>query len=103
MEYQKYKIESIFQKEIKEEFSYVLFLVNAPSVFGFRETEKKYSKIIINKKKKTEEKKYFYYSNICVKCQSSKGEYIYIDKNIFYKQILCFRLFKKIHEKIIKY
>ncbi len=87
MEYQKYKIESIFQKEIKEEFSYVLFLVNAPSVFGFRETEKKYSKIIINKKKKTEEKKYFYYSNICVKCQSSKGEYIYIDKNIFYKQI----------------
>ena len=86
MENQKHKIESIFQRFINEEFSYILFLVNAPSIFGFRETEKKISKIIINTKQ-TKEKINYYYSNICVKCHSSKGEYIYIDKNIFYKFI----------------
>ena len=84
---QKYKIERLFQRDINEEFSYILFLVNAPSIFGFRETETKISKIIINEKKKTKEKIHEYISNICVKCNSSKGEYIYIDKNIFYKYI----------------
>ena len=87
MEYQKHKIESIFQRFINEEFSYILFLVNAPSIFGFRETESKKAKIIINEKKKTKEKIYVYHSNICVKCNTTKGEYIYIDKNIFYKHI----------------
>ena len=87
MEYQKNKINIIFQRFVGEEFSYVLFLVNAPSIFGLRETETKIPKIIINEKKKTKEKIYLYHSNICVKCHSSKGEYIYIDKNIFYKHI----------------
>ena len=87
MEHQKYKIDRLFQKEINEEFSYILFLVNAPSIFGFKETEAKISKIIINEKKKTKEKIYVYNSNLCVKCYSMKGEYIYIDKNIFYKHI----------------
>jgi hypothetical protein len=86
MGYQQPKIETIFQRYMDEEFSYTLFLVNAPSIFGFRETEKKISKIIINTKQ-TKEKINYYYSNICVKCHSSKGEYIYIDKNIFYKFI----------------
>ena len=35
----------------------------------------------------TKDKIYYYQSNIYVKCSSSKGEYIYIDKNIFYKFI----------------
>ena len=87
MEYQKRKINMIFQRFVGEEFSYILFLVNAPSIFGLRETETKIPKIIINEKKKTKEKIYEYHSNICVKCHSSKGEYIYIDKNIFYKYI----------------
>ena len=87
MEHQKHKIESIFQRFINDEFSYILFLVNAPSIFGFRETESRKTKIIIDEKKLTKEKIYVYHSNICVKCHSSKGEYIYIDKNIFYKHI----------------
>ena len=87
IEAQKYKIESILQRDIKKEFSYVLFLVNAPSIFGFRETEKKKTKFIINQKKRIKEKTYVYYSNFSVKCHISKGEYIYIDKNIFYKHI----------------
>ena len=84
--YQQHKIETIFQRYIDEEFSYTLFLVNAPSIFGLRETEKKISKSIINSKM-TKDKIYYYQSNIYVKCSSSKGEYIYIDKNIFYKFI----------------
>ena len=87
MERQKNKIETIFQRYINDEFSYILFLVNAPSIFGFREIESRKTKIIIDEKKQTKEKIYVYHSNICVKCHSSKGEYIYIDKNIFYKHI----------------
>ena len=87
MENQKHKIESIFQRYINEEFSYILFLVNAPSIFGFRETELRKAKIIMNEQKNIKEKIYVYHSNICVKCHSSKGEYIYIDKHIFYKHI----------------
>ena len=87
IEAQKYKIEGLFQRDIKKEFSYVLFLVNAPSIFGFRETEKKKTKFVINQKKRIKEKTYVYYSNFSVKCHISKGEYIYIDKNIFYKHI----------------
>ena len=85
--FQKSKIDIIFQKFIKEEFTYILFLVDAPSIFGFRLTEKKLSKIIINDNNKTEEKINLYYSNFNVKCHSIKGEYVYIDKNIFYKYI----------------
>ena len=84
---QKSKIERLFQKDINEEFSYILFLVNAPSIFGFRPTEKKISEIVINNKENTTETVNIYYSNFCVKCYSSKGEYVYIDKNIFYKHI----------------
>ena len=87
MNLQKSKIERLFQKDINEDFSYVLFLVNAPSIFGFRPTEKKKSQIVINKKDNTTETINIYYSNFCVKCYSSKGEYIYIDKNMFYKHI----------------
>ena len=84
---QKQKIESLFQKDINEEFSYILFLVNAPSIFGFRPTEKRRTKFIINNKENTTETINIYYSYFCVKCYSNKGEYIYIDKNTFYKQI----------------
>ena len=84
---QKNKIERLFQKDINEEFSYILFLVNSPSIFGFRPCEKKKSKIVINNKENTTERINIYYSNFCVKCYSNKGEYIYIDKNIFYKHI----------------
>ena len=85
--FQKSKIDIIFQKYIKEEFTYILFLVNAPSIFGFRLTEKKLSKVIMNDNNKTEEKINLYYSNFNIKCHSIKGEYVYIDKNIFYKYI----------------
>ena len=85
--YQRTKIERLFQKDINEEFSYILFLVNAPSIFGFRTTERKKTKIVINNKENTTETINIYYSNFCVKCYSNKGEYIYIDKNIFYKHI----------------
>ena len=84
---QKTKIERLFQKDINEEFSYILFLVNAPSIFGFRPTEKKKSEIVINNKENTAQTINIYYSNFNVKCYSTKGEYIYIDKNIFYKHI----------------
>ena len=77
MEKQRRKIFFLFQKYLNEEFSYVLFLVNAPSIFGFRETEK----MIIKEKNK------IYYSNINIKCQSLKGEYVHINKKIFYKFI----------------
>ena len=87
MEEQNHKIESIFQRVMNEDFSYILFLVNAPSIFGFRETEKKKTKLVMNQKKRVKEKAYVYYSNISVKCHTAKGEYIYIDKNIFYKHI----------------
>ena len=87
MNYQKQKIERLFQKDLNEEFSYILFLVNAPSIFGFRTTEKKKSKIVVNNKDNTSENVNVYYSNFCVKCYSNKGEYIYIDKNMFYKHI----------------
>ena len=87
MNYQKSKIERFFQKDISEEFSYVLFLVNAPSIFGFRSTERKKTKIVINEKENMKEEINIYYSNFCVKCYSNKGEYIYLDKNIFYKHI----------------
>ena len=87
MNYQKPKIERLFQKDLYEEFSYILFLVNAPSIFGFRTTEKKKSKIVENSKDNTSETVNIYYSNFCVKCYSNKGEYIYIDKNMFYKHI----------------
>ena len=87
MNFQKSKVDRLFQKDINEEFSYILFLVNAPSIFGFRQTEKKKPKIVINSKDNTTETINVYYSNFNVKCFSSKGEYIYIDKNMFYKHI----------------
>lgn len=87
MNYQKSKIERLFQKDLHEEFSYTLFLVNAPSIFGFRTTERKKSQIVVNDKDNTSEIVNVYYSNFCVKCYSNKGEYIYIDKNMFYKHI----------------
>ena len=87
MNSQKIKIDRLFQKDINEQFSYVLFLVNAPSIFGFKPTERKNLKIVEKKEENNGDKINYYYSNFCVKCYSSKGEYIYIDKNIFYKQI----------------
>ena len=87
MNFQKSKVDRLFQKDINEEFSYILFLVNAPSIFGFRQTERKKPKIVINNKDNTTETINVYYSNFNVKCFSSKGEYIYIDKNMFYKHI----------------
>ena len=100
MNYQRSKIESLFQKDINDEFSYILFLVNAPSIFGFRPTERKNTKIIVNNKENSKEKINVYYSNFCVKCYSSKAEYIYIDKNMFYKHIYGMDSFVQAQTKI---
>ena len=52
---------------------YKLFLINSSSIFGFRENEKK--------------QKDNYISFFEIKCTSSEGEYILLDKKIFYRQM----------------
>ena len=52
---------------------YKLFLINSSSIFGFKEKEKK--------------QKDNYISFFEIKCTSSEGEYILLDKKIFYRQM----------------
>lgn len=79
---QKAKIEKIFGNEFYKNEEYKLLLIDSPSTFGLRETEEK---III--KDNTGNLTYRYISYYDLKCNSLKGEYILIDKIIFYRQI----------------
>ena len=79
---QKAKIEKIFGNEFYKNEEYKVLLIDSPSTFGLRETEEK---IVI--KDNTENLTYRYSSYYDLKCNSLKGEYILIDKNIFYHQI----------------
>ena len=65
-----------YTKNIDENINdniYKLFLINSSSIFGFRENEKK--------------QKDNYISFFEIKCTSSEGEYILLDKKIFYRQM----------------
>ena len=68
------KIEKLFgdDKNINNENK--LFLINSSSIFGLKETERKNGK---NE----------YLSFYDIKCTSSEGEYVLLDKRIFYRQI----------------
>ena len=88
------KISRLFQKTINDVFTQVLFSISAPSIFGLRSTEKKKYEYV-----KTS-RNYNYISNCTIKCISQKGEYVYIDKNIFYKQI--FSTDSSVKEETIK-
>ena len=78
----KNKIEKLFGpkniKNINEDINdniYKLFLINSSSIFGFKENEKK--------------QKDNYISFFEIKCISSEGEYILLDKMIFYRQMFA--------------
>ena len=70
------KIEKLFginnTKNIND-IIYKLFVINSSSIFGFKESEKK--------------EKEDYVSFLEIKCISSEGEYILLDKRIFYRQM----------------
>ena len=85
---QKRKITKIFGENINKEFEYKIFVVNPPNIFGLKETEKFCS----------EDENHFY-SFFNVKC-ISKGQYLSVDKNIFYKQIYNNEIFIKEKTKI---
>ena len=74
---QEKKIERILGEENFKVKEYKLLLINSPSVFGLRETEEKI--IDLNK--------CYYKSFYDIKCISLTGEYIGMDKNIFYPKI----------------
>ena len=67
------KIEKLFGDDKNINYEHKLFIINSSSIFGLRDTEKK------------EENKYLSFYDI--KCISSEGEYVLLDKNIFYRQI----------------
>ena len=70
------KIEKLFgPNNIKNinDIIYKLFVINSSSIFGFKETERK--------------EKEDYISFLEIKCISSEGEYILLDKRIFYRQM----------------
>ena len=66
------KIEKLF-KNIPNDIIHKLFVINSSAIFGFKETEKQI---------KDDYKSFFE-----IKCSSSEGEYVLIDKKIFYRQI----------------
>ena len=70
------KIEKLFgpnnSKDIND-LIYKLFVINSSSIFGFKESEKK--------------EKDDFVSFLEIKCISSEGEYILLDKKIFYRQM----------------
>ena len=68
------KIEKLFGKNKDINKEHKLFIINNSGIFGLRETEKK------------EENENFL-SFFDIKCISSEGEYILLDKKIFYRQI----------------
>ena len=79
---QKYKIEKILGSEMYKNEEYKILLIDSPSTFGLREVEEK-----IKKQDKVGNISFQYMSYYDVKCNSLKGEYKLIDKNVFYKQI----------------
>ena len=79
---QKQKIEKILGVEMCKNEEYKILLIDSPSTFGLREVEEK-----IKQEDKAGNISYQYISYYDVKCNSLKGEYIIIDKNIFYRQI----------------
>ena len=66
------KIEKLF-KNNPNDIIHKLFVINSSAIFGFKETEKQI---------KDDYKSFFE-----IKCSSSEGEYVLIDKKIFYRQI----------------
>ena len=66
------KIEKLF-KNIPNDIIHKLFVINSSAIFGFKETEKQI---------KDDYKSFFE-----IKCSSSEGEYVLIDKKIFYRQM----------------
>ena len=85
---QKRKISKIYGESINKELEYKIFLVNPPNIFGLKETEKFCSKGENN-----------YYSFLNIKCVS-KGQYLSVDKTIFYKQIYSNEIFVKEETKM---
>ena len=68
------KIEKLFGEDKEINYEHKLFINNSSSIFGLKETEK-------------EDDKNHYISFYDIKCSSSEGEYVLIDKRIFYRQI----------------
>ena len=79
---QQKKIEKIFGNEMNKNEEYKILLIDSPSTFGLRETEEKKT-FVVN----SENSSQCYLSYYDLRCNSLKGEYISIDKNIFYKQM----------------
>ena len=80
LNYNKRKIQKLLQpsnyKNIDEDVNdaiYKLFIINSSSLYGFKENDKTF--------------KDNYISFFEIKCTSSEGEYILLDKKIFYRQI----------------
>ena len=67
------KIEKLFGENKDTEYEHKLFIINSSSIFGLKETEKE------------ENNKFISFYNI--KCISSEGDYVLLDKKIFYRQI----------------
>ena len=68
----KNKIEKLF-KNNSNDIICKLFVLNSSAIFGFKETER--------------QKKENFSSFFEIKCSSSEGEYVLLDKRIFYRQI----------------
>ena len=80
---QQSKIEKIFgNNNMNKNEEHKLLLIDSPSTFGLRETEEKKT-FIVDKEISSQ----CYLSYYDLKCNSLKGEYISINKNIFYKQM----------------
>lgn len=82
MKEQEIKIQKFIGNEIHKIEEFKILLIDSPSTFGLKETEEK-----ITVKDKAGNISYHYMSYYDVKCNSTKSEYIIIDKNAFYKQI----------------
>ena len=74
---QKSKIERLFPQEIMKKEEIKVILVNSPSIFGLRETEEKV----------VSEENTFYKSFYDIICTRMIGDYILLDKKIFYGRI----------------
>ena len=69
----KRKIEKLFGEEKDITYEHKLFLINSSSIYGLKEIDK-----VSNNE---------YLSFYDIKCTSSEGEYVLLDKRIFYRQI----------------
>ena len=68
------KIQKLFGEDKDTNFGHKLFIINSSSIYGLKETEQ----IQDNNE---------YISFFDIKCTSSEGEYVCLDKRIFYRQI----------------